>query len=91
MESDDEKSNSISGQELEIKGILELPLSLDVNENIISNQFYVLPNITETCILGIDFLTRNSIIFNSKRKQLSYVVNKNRITINDEIKKRSEV
>ena len=34
----------------------------------------------------IDFLTRNSVILNSKTRQLSYVVNKNRITIDDEIK-----
>ena len=52
----------------------------------ITHQFYVIPKLTETCILGIDFLTRNSVILNSKTRQLSYVVNKQRITIDDEIK-----
>ena len=76
----------ICGQEIGINGIYEIPLSLDTDENKITHQFYVIPKLTETCILGIDFLTRNSVILNSKTKQLSYVVNKNRITIDDEIK-----
>jgi hypothetical protein len=86
IESKDEKLNSICGQEIGINGIYEIPLSLDTDENKIKHQFYVIPKLTETCILGIDFLTRNSVILNSKTRQLSYVVNKNRITIDDEIK-----
>jgi hypothetical protein len=74
------------GQEIGIKGIYEIRLSLDTNENKITHQFYVIPKLTETSILGIDFLTRYSVILNSKTRQLSYVVNKNRITIDDEIK-----
>ncbi len=58
IESKDEKLNSIWGKEIGIKGIYEIPLSLDTNENKITHQFYVIPKLTETCILGIDFLTR---------------------------------
>ena len=86
IESKDEKLNRICGQEIGIKGIYEIPLSLDTDENKITHQFYVIPTLTETFILGINFLTRNSVILNSKTRQLSYVVNKNRITIDDEIK-----
>jgi hypothetical protein len=86
IESKDKKLNRICGQEIGIKGIYEIPLSLDTDENKITHQFYVIPTLTETFILGINFLTRNSVILNSKTRQLSYVVNKNRITIDDEIK-----
>ena len=39
IESKDEKLNSICGQEIGIKGIYEIPLSLDTDENKITHQF----------------------------------------------------
>ena len=41
IESKNEKLNSICGQEIGIKGIYEIPLSLDTDKNKITHQFYV--------------------------------------------------
>ena len=87
IDTNDEKLYSICGQEMKVSGIFELILSLDGNANQLKHQFYVIPKLTETCILGIDFITRNSVIFNGKTRKLSYVVDQKKITIEEEIKK----
>ena len=87
LDTHDEKLHSICGQSLEITGIYELPISLDANIHSLKQQFYIIPKLTETCILGMDFITRNSVILNGKTRKLSYVIDNKTFTVNDEIKK----
>jgi hypothetical protein len=47
-----------------------------------------LPKLTETCILGIDFITKNYVI--GKTRQLSYLLDNKRITLEDKIEKISQ-
>jgi hypothetical protein len=87
LDTQDEKLHSICGQSLEITGIYELPISLDANVHSLNQQFYFIPKLTETCILGMDFITRNSVVLNGKTRKLSYMIDNDTFTINDEIKK----
>jgi hypothetical protein len=41
----------------------------------------VIPYLTETCLLGMDFITTNSVIFKGIARKLSCVVNKKIIPI----------
>ncbi len=87
LDTHDEKLHSICGQSLEITEIYELLISLDANVHSLNQQFYIIPKLTETCILGMDFITRNSVILNGKTRKLSYMIDNKTFTVNDEIKK----
>jgi hypothetical protein len=86
IESEDEKLHSICGQSMTIAGIYGLPISLDVNKNEIYQQFYVIPNITETCVIGMHFITRNAVTYKCKARKLTYTINNKTFTIDDEEK-----
>jgi hypothetical protein len=72
---------------MKISRLYEIPISVDSKTNTIKQQFYVIPNLTETCLLGMDFITTNSFTFKGIARKLSYVVNKKRIPIERGIKK----
>jgi hypothetical protein len=87
LDTQDEKLHSICGQSSEIAGIYELPISLEANAHSLNQQFYIIPKLTETCILGMDFITRKSVVLNGKTRKLSYMIDNKTFTVNDEIKK----
>ena len=70
-----------------IAGIYELPIRLDANNDEIYQQFYVIPNLTETCVLGMDFITQNAVTYNGKTRKLTYTINNKTFTIDEEVKR----
>lgn len=44
----------------------------------IRQHFHAIPNLTEACILGIDFITNNSVRIDSITRRISYTNNQNR-------------
>ncbi len=47
----------------------------------IKQLFHAIPNLTEPCILGIDFITNNSLRIDSLTRRISYINNQNRYHI----------
>jgi hypothetical protein len=62
---------TVSGQELHSLGKYEFPVTINKNHTIL-HSFYVMNNLKENCILGIDFLSQNNVKINTKNKQLNY-------------------
>ncbi len=87
VESEDEKLHSICGKSMTIAGIYDLPIKLDANKDEIYLKFYVIPNLTETCVLGMDFITRNAVTYDGKTRKLTYTINNKTFTIDDEVKR----
>jgi hypothetical protein len=52
-----DKLRSICGSSMDIAGIYDLNVSLDNSSDTTAQRFYIVPALTETCILGIDFIT----------------------------------
>ena len=52
-----DKLHSICGSSMDIAGIYDLNVSLDNSLDTVAQRFYIVPALTETCILGIDFIT----------------------------------
>ena len=67
---------SACGMPMETIGTFEINVSLHRNdkENI-KQIFHAIPNLTEACILGIDFITNNKIKIDSHTRQISYTNN----------------
>ncbi|KZR97994.1 Uncharacterized protein APZ42_006816, partial [Daphnia magna] len=62
---------TVSGQEL--KSIGKFEFSVIINDNhIINNHFYVMNNLNEQCILGLDFLSNNNVKINTRNRQIYY-------------------
>jgi hypothetical protein len=70
----DEKApifRTVSGQELHSLGKYEFPVTMN-KDHTFQRSFYVMSNLKENCILGIDFLSQNNVKINTKNKQLNY-------------------
>ena len=62
---------TVSGQELHSLGKYEFPVTINKDHTFL-HSFYVMNNLKENCILGIDFLSQNNVKINTKNKQLNY-------------------
>jgi hypothetical protein len=62
---------TVSGQELHSLGKYEFPITINKNHTF-NHSFYVMNNLKENCILGIDFLSQNNVKINTKNKQINY-------------------
>ena len=58
------------GQKLQISGQVELPISID--NNMVHHPFYLIDNLNEDCILGIDFITNHSLNYNPQTRLFSW-------------------
>jgi hypothetical protein len=63
---------TVSGQELRSLGKYEFPVTINKDHTFL-HSFYVMNNLKENCILGIDFLSQNNVKINTKNKQLNYI------------------
>ena len=68
---------TVSGSTMEITGIYELPIRIYNHNRQIIQTFHIVPLLTEHCILGIDFISKNSVNFNGKTRKLTYKVDNN--------------
>jgi hypothetical protein len=57
---------------MDILGAYKLNISLDNNAKIVEQIFFVVPQLSETCILGIDFITKNALILDGKTRRVTY-------------------
>ncbi len=62
---------TVSGQELHSLGKYEFPVTI-YKDHTFLHSFYVMNNLKENCILGIDFVSQNNVKINTKNKQLNY-------------------
>jgi hypothetical protein len=60
-----------SGQELHFLGKYGFPVTINKDHTFL-HSIYVMNNLKENCILGIDFLSQNNVKINTKNKQLNY-------------------
>ena len=58
------------GQKLQISGQVELPISID--NKMVHHPFFLIDNLNEDCILGIDFITNHSLSYNPQSRQFSW-------------------
>ena len=62
---------TVSGQALNSLGKYEFPVTINKDHTFL-HSFYVINNLKENCILGIDFLSQNNVKINTKNRQLNY-------------------
>jgi hypothetical protein len=62
---------TVSGQALNSLGKYEFPVTIN-KEHTFLHTFYVINNLKENCILGIDFLSQKNVKINTKNRQLNY-------------------
>jgi hypothetical protein len=62
---------TVSGQALNLLGKYEFPVTINKDHTFL-HSFYVINNLKENCILGIDFLSQNNVKINTKNRQLNY-------------------
>jgi hypothetical protein len=60
---------------MEITGIYDLNVSLDNNNESVKQRFFIVPQLTETCILGIDFIIDNAMILDGETRRVTYKIN----------------
>ena len=70
-----DKLRSICGSSMDISGIYDLNVSLDNSLDTIAQRFYIVPALTETCILGIDFITSNAMIIDGETRRVTCTIN----------------
>ena len=64
---------------METIGTFEIDVKMHAHDSSkIRQLFHAIPNLTEACILGIDFITNNSIRIDSVSRRISYVSDQNR-------------
>jgi hypothetical protein len=63
---------SICGDSMDILGVYNLNISLDDNIEMVEKKFFVVPQLSETCILGIDFITENALVLDGETRQVTY-------------------
>jgi hypothetical protein len=73
--SSNDNLRSICGESMDISGVYDLNISLDNNAECIRQKFFIVPKLTETCILGIDFVTENAIALNGETRRVTYKIN----------------
>lgn len=64
--SSNDNLRSICGDSMDILGVYSLRINLDSNAEELEQKFFVVPQLTETCILGIDFITENALVLDGK-------------------------
>ena len=64
--------HSICGDSMDIVGVYKLNISLDDNAEIVEQKFVVVPQLSETCILGIDFITEIALVLDSETRRVTY-------------------
>ena len=70
---------SACGMPMETIGTFEIDVKIHSHDgNKIRQLFHAIPNLTEACILGIDFITNNSIRIDSVSRRISYISDQNR-------------
>ena len=57
---------TVSEQELHSLGKYEFPITIN-KDHTFNHSFYVIDNLKENCILGIDFLSQNNVKINTKK------------------------
>ena len=62
---------TVSGQALNSLGKYEFPVTINKDHTFL-HSFFVINNLKENCILGIDFLSQNNVKINTKNRQLNY-------------------
>jgi hypothetical protein len=72
-----DKLRSICGSSMDISGIYDLNVSLSLDNSLdtIAQRFYIVPALTETCILGIDFITSNAMIIDGESRRVTCTIN----------------
>jgi hypothetical protein len=63
---------SICGDSMDILGVYNLNISLDDNIEMVEQKFFVVPQLSETCILGIDFITENALVLDGETRRVTY-------------------
>ena len=73
---------SACGMPMETIGTFEIDVKIHSHDGSkIRQLFHAIPNLTEACILGIDFITNNSVRIDSVSRRISYVSDQNRYHI----------
>ena len=62
---------TVSGEELRSYGKFQFPVTIN-NDHVFEHNFYVVENMKEKCILGIDFLSQHNVKINTKNRQINY-------------------
>ena len=70
-----DKLRSICGSSMDIAGIYDLNVSLDNSSDATAQRFYIVPALTETCILGIDFITSNAMVIDGESRRVTCTIN----------------
>jgi hypothetical protein len=65
---------SIFGDSMDILGVYKLNISLNDNTEIAEQKFFVVPQLKETCILGIDFITKNALVLDGETRRVIYKI-----------------
>ena len=79
---------SACGMPMETTGTFEIDLTINrKDKNKIKQIFHAIPNLTEACILGIDFFINNKITIDSLTRQISYINGNNEFRIIGSISK----
>ena len=70
---------SICGMPMDTVGTFDIDVRIHPNDKTrIRQTFHVINNLSEPCILGIDFITNNSIKLDSLTRRITYVNNENK-------------
>jgi hypothetical protein len=60
---------------MDIAGIYDLNISLQDNPESVMQRFYIVPQLTETCISGINFIANNSMVIDGENRRLTCKIN----------------
>ena len=63
------------GFSMDIAGIYDLSIRLDDIPESVMQRFYIVSQLTETCILGIDFITSNSMVIDGENRRVTCRIN----------------
>ena len=74
-----EKFKNACGTPIETMGAYDIDIRIHTNDtNTIRQTFHILPNLTEPCILGLDFITNHNIKLDSMTRRITYTNNETR-------------
>ncbi len=62
---------TVSGEQLYTYGKFEFPIVIN-SDHFFTHNFYVIDNLKEDCILGIDFLSMHNVKINTKTRRVDY-------------------
>ena len=71
LKNDDIKFVGFAGQNMRAVGHYRATIKLE-NGHTFQHEFYVIPNITEECILGLDFIHNQGFILNGRKRTIMY-------------------